>query len=79
MGGHPNLLESYINTILHRGVFKVYYNITVLKGKWRAITSSSVLKKKKKSHHHIFFMFLVPIYSFAPFVANLEQCRQYVF
>ena len=31
-GGVPNLLQYYIG-----GVLKVYYNITVLKGKWKVI------------------------------------------
>ena len=31
-GGLPNLLQYYIG-----GVLKVYYNITVLKGKWKVI------------------------------------------
>ena len=31
-GGLPNLLQFYIG-----GVFKIYYNITVLKGKWKVI------------------------------------------
>ena len=31
-GGLPNLLQYYIG-----GVLKVYYNITVLKGKWKAL------------------------------------------
>ena len=31
-GGLPNLLQYYIG-----GVFKVYFNITVLKGKWNNI------------------------------------------
>ena len=31
-GGLPNLLQYYIG-----GVFKIHYNITVLKGKWKVI------------------------------------------